>query len=67
MIIGMSDLEIDSNMTGLATNASHAWWNRAGIEGHKWFVASNWQRRTRTLYRLAGDVARGLKDTGGGP
>jgi hypothetical protein len=60
MIKGMSDLKIDSAINGPATNAYSTWWNRAGIEGHKWFIASGWQERTRRLYALAGEVARKL-------
>ncbi|KPL02445.1 MAG: hypothetical protein AMK75_02755 [Planctomycetes bacterium SM23_65] len=60
MIKGMSDLKIDSSISGLATNAYSTWWNRPGIEGQKWFVASGWQERTRKLFSLAGEVARQL-------
>ena len=30
------------------------------IEGHKWFVNSGWQQRSRQLYDVAGEVARTL-------
>ena len=61
MIVGMSNLEIDSNIGGAATNGGTSWWNSAGPEGHKWFVASGWQERTRKLFALAGEVAKKLK------
>jgi len=64
MIKGMSDLKIDSSITGWATNAYSTWWNRPGIEGHKWFVASGWQERSRKLFSLAGEVARKLAPGG---
>ncbi|HUV39034.1 MAG TPA: hypothetical protein VMY39_05440, partial [Planctomycetota bacterium] len=60
MMMGMSDLDIDSNTGGAATNGVSSWWNHAGVEGHKWFVASGWRERTRRLFATAGEVARRL-------
>ncbi|MBN2583611.1 MAG: hypothetical protein JXL80_11125 [Planctomycetes bacterium] len=31
-----------------------------GVNGHRWFVGSDWQGRSRRLYNLAGEVSRKL-------
>lgn len=31
-----------------------------GVFGHRWFVGSGWENRTRQLYQLAGEVSRKL-------
>ena len=46
-----------------SVTAPHAWWNTPGLAGHAWFVGSDWQQRTRKLYRLAGEVERKLEQT----
>jgi len=61
MMVAMSNLEIDSNIGGMADNDGTSWWNSAGPEGHKWFIASGWEARTRRLFALAGEVARKLE------
>ena len=61
MLKGMSKLTVDSNVSGRATNGVSSWWNSPGINGHKWFIASGWQERTRRLFATAGEVAGKLE------
>jgi len=66
MIRGMSNLNLDGYIPGWSTNATICWWNSLTINGHRWFIASGWEGRTRKLYRLAGEVERALKRSQGG-
>jgi len=60
MIKGVSPLNLEGYSPGLATNAKYSWWNNSGINGHRWFIGSGWQQRTRKLYATAAEVARKL-------
>ena len=60
MIRGISTLKLTGywrQLAPLATHGSGGWWNKPGVAGHLWFVASGWQERTRRLFSLAGEVA----------
>ena len=60
MIKGMSNLNLDSYVAGWSTNATLCWWNGINTEGHKWFLGTGWEARTRKLFRVAGEVQRKL-------
>ena len=38
-----------------------SWRVDPGVAGHRWFVNSGWQRRSKRLYSLAGEVAKKLR------
>jgi len=61
MIKGLSTLNLDGYIAGWSTNATTSWWNSVTIDGHRWYLGSGWQERSRKLYRLAGEVERKLK------
>ncbi len=46
---------------GASWDWATAWRSRPGPAGQAWFVGSDWQRRTRELYSLAGEVERALQ------
>jgi hypothetical protein len=62
MIKGMCNLNFDTYVPGWSTNATSCWWNNLTIQGHRWFIASGWEDRTRTLFRWAGQVHRKLAE-----
>ncbi|HUU43654.1 MAG TPA: hypothetical protein VMX57_07735 [Planctomycetota bacterium] len=62
MIKGMCTLNLDGYIAGWSTNATQCWWNAVTLQGHRWFIASGWEDRTRRLFRLAGEVERKLKE-----
>ena len=53
---GLSSLQLNGREFGYAT----AWRWTAGVEGHRWYVGSGWQERSRRLFELAGEVERSL-------
>ena len=52
---GLSTLELRAG----GFNAT-SWRWEPGVAGHTWFLGSGRAERTRTLYRLAGEVTRRL-------
>jgi hypothetical protein len=57
---------LDNHYTcGFEKSNVHGWWNGPGQIGYHWYVSSAWQDRSRTLYSLAGDVARAINAAAG--
>ena len=56
MWMSQSNLQLTGPIYLYATQ----WRTRAGVAGHYWFAGTDWQRRRRTLYELAGQVATRL-------
>ena len=53
---GMSSLQLNGREFGYATG----WRWTQGVDGHRWFIGSGWQDRSRELYSLASQVAAKL-------
>ena len=54
---GLSTLQLNGREFGYATG----WRWTPGVEGHRWYAGSGWQKRSEMLFALAGEVDRQLK------
>ncbi len=54
---GLADFEV--NCYGFRTPWN--WIFQTGVAGHAWFAGSDWQKRSRMLYKLAAEVAHRLE------
>jgi hypothetical protein len=60
MVIGL----IDHTCNGISPTPVASWWMGSDQLGHHWYLASNWQARSETLYALAEEVEESLGDKG---
>ena len=52
LLKGLNNLRL----TGPRWRYVSRWRDQIGVNGHMWFVASEWERRTEKLYALASEV-----------
>jgi hypothetical protein len=58
---GASGLQLTGRSSDYASKRSTAY-STGGVAGHCWYLGSGWQGRAETLYALAGEVAKSLKN-----